>query len=37
MAYLKQRLNHLEQDGVRLVRLSDLLRASPSEQAPRDK
>jgi uncharacterized protein len=37
MAYLKQRLNHLEQDGVRLVRLSDLLSASPSEPALSDK
>jgi uncharacterized protein len=34
MAYLKKRLNHLEQDGVRLVRLSDLLTASPSVLAP---
>jgi uncharacterized protein len=29
MSYLKKRLNHLEQDGVRLVKLSDLLTLSP--------
>ena len=29
MAYLKKRLNHLELDGVRLVRLSDLLERAP--------
>ncbi|WP_245813105.1 divergent polysaccharide deacetylase family protein [Marinomonas polaris] len=34
MAYLKKRLNHLEQDGVRLVRLSDLLTTSPSVLTP---
>jgi polysaccharide deacetylase 2 family uncharacterized protein YibQ len=37
MAYLKKRLNHLEKDGVRLVRLSDLLSTSPPEMAPSDK
>ncbi|WP_421848622.1 divergent polysaccharide deacetylase family protein [Marinomonas sp.] len=31
MDYLKKRLNNLELDGVRLVRLSDLLISSPSE------
>ena len=31
MDYLKKRLNNLEQDGVRLVRLSDLLTSSPSK------
>ncbi len=29
MAYLKKRLNHLEADGVRLVRLSDVLEITP--------
>jgi polysaccharide deacetylase 2 family uncharacterized protein YibQ len=29
MAYLKKRLNHLEADGVRLVRLSDVLEIMP--------
>ncbi|MDE8601710.1 divergent polysaccharide deacetylase family protein [Marinomonas sp. RSW2] len=29
MAYLKKRLNHLEADGVRLVRLSDVLETMP--------
>jgi polysaccharide deacetylase 2 family uncharacterized protein YibQ len=37
MDYLKKRLNHLELDGVRLVRLSDLLSTSPPEMAPSDK
>lgn len=31
MAYLKKRLNHLEQDGVSLVRLSDLLTFSTTD------
>ena len=34
MAYLKKRLNRLDQDGVRLVRLSDLLVSSHPEFIP---